>query len=129
MKPLVTTCTLMLLMLCTGCGDSHESLAAESVSAMKELIAAMDTVKDEASATSAKPRLKSIMERLNDINARQAKLPMMTEPQMKAIEAAHGKEMEELQEKMVGHMMRIMLDPKIAAVLQDLDSVMKKGKS
>jgi hypothetical protein len=115
----------VLLVLCSGCGDSHESLAGQSVSTMKEMESVLATVKDEASAKAAKPKLKAVVDRMNDINARQAKLAAPTEAEIKAIEAKYGKEMEQLQEKIGGHMLRIAFDPKIQVELGDIDAKMK----
>jgi hypothetical protein len=124
MRQLVATFAVMMF-VGLGCGgDTYESLAKESLAVTKELVAALDGVKDEASATSAKPALKKIVEKMNSINQRQAKLGVPTEAQMKPVFEKYGKEMEELQQKMVGHMMRIGFDPKIRAVLDDID--MKK---
>jgi hypothetical protein len=126
MKRLLAFTAVVTFLICAGCGDSHESLAAEAVSTMKDMVAVLDTVKDADSAKAAKPKLKSLSEKLNDINKRQAKLPAPTEADIKAIEAKHGKEMEELQQKMMSAMMRITFDPKIQAELADID--MKPGK-
>jgi hypothetical protein len=124
MKRLLAFTAVVTFLICAGCGDSHESLAADGVSTMKEMVAVLDTVKDSDSAKAAKPKLKSLSEKLNNINERQAKLPAPTEADIKAIESKHGKEMEELQQKMTSAMLRIAFDPKIQAELADID--MKK---
>src|SRR5438552_13091566 len=97
---------LVLLVCCAGCGDSHESLAKDSVSNMKEMVAILDGVKDQASAHDAKPKLKSLMEKQKDIDARQNKLGAPSEDEMKTIDSKYSKEMEELQQKFNGQMMR-----------------------
>jgi hypothetical protein len=112
---------LMLITMCPGCGDSHESLTAESMSTMKKLIAALDGVTDAATAKAAKPKLKSLMEEMEGLKARQAKLGMPAEADFKAIDEKYGTEMEELQKKMVGNMMRMAFDPAIRAELDDLN--------
>jgi hypothetical protein len=130
MKHVIGLVTTALLLLAGGCGgDSHQSLADESMATMKEMVATLDNIKDEASAKSNKSRLKAILQKMNGINDRQAKLPAPTEADLKAMEARHGKEMEELQTKMAGHMMRIAFDPKISAELKDLDEEFAKGRS
>ena len=127
MKTLLAITTLAMFLCTSGCGgDSHESLAGESMATMKELVATFDGIKDKESAKSAKPRLKSLVEKMNSINDRQAKLDAPSEAQVKAIDDKHGKEMEDLQMKMTGHMMRIAFDPKIQAELSDIEL---KGKS
>ena len=121
-----------VVMLCCalgpGCGgDTFESLADSGVATLKQLVAVFDTIKDEASAKSAKPKLKSLFEEMNRLNERQAKLPEPTEAQVEAVGKKHGKEMEELQMKLASHMMRISFDPKIRAELSDLDETMRKA--
>jgi hypothetical protein len=129
MRHALATIAIALLLLLPGCGgDTRQSLTDEMMTNLRELVTTFDGVKDEASAKSAKPRLKSLMEKMNDINERQAKLPPPTEDEIKAIDQKHGKEMEELQMKMAGHMMRVAFDPKISAELQELEAEMKKGK-
>ena len=121
---------LVFVITPAGCGggDTYESLAAASMENTKQLVATLDTIKDEATAKAAKPKLKTLLEKMNDLNQRQAKLPAPTEADAKAIDAKYGKEMEELQMKMAGHMMRISFDPKIRAELADLDEVMRKAQ-
>ena len=118
---------LLALVLIPGCGggDTHESLAVEAQSAMKQMVAVLDTVKDEASAKSAKPQLKTLVEKLNDINARQAKLPDPTEAEITATDKRIGKEMEEIGLKFQAHALRINFDPKLSAVFNDLDLKVK----
>src|SRR5678815_1392251 len=55
-RPFTITAVVMFL-VCAGCGDSHEKLAGESVSTMKEMVSVLDSIKDEASAKAAKPKL------------------------------------------------------------------------
>jgi hypothetical protein len=112
--------------LCGCGGDTHESLAASSVTTLKELVATFETVKDQATAKAAKPKLKTLMEQMNKINERQAKLEAPTEDEIKSMDKKYGKEMEELQHKFAGEMLRIAFDPKIRAELDDLEQSMKK---
>ena len=92
---------------------------------MKEMITVMDSVKDEASAQAAKPRLKSLVEKMNDISARQAKLPAPTEAEIKAMGEKYGKEMDEIGRRFQANAMRINFDPKLSAVFNDLDLKLK----
>ncbi|HRK32013.1 MAG TPA: hypothetical protein PLD59_13140 [Tepidisphaeraceae bacterium] len=112
--------SVVLIALCPGCGDSHESLTAESMSTMKKLVSVLDGVTDGATAKSAKPKLKSLMEEMESLKARQAKLGMPDEADFKAISAKYGTELEDLQKKMVGHMMRMAFDPAIRVELDDM---------
>lgn len=122
MKLQVSSLSLLLVLVCPGCGgDTRESLTAEGMATMKDLIATFETVKDQASAKAAKPRLTTLSQQLNRLQERQAKLPQPTEAETKALVSKHGKEMEELQRKLAGVMMRIQLDPGIQAELNDID--------
>jgi len=120
---------LAVLLYVGGCGgDSHESLASEQMSTMKEFIATMDTVKDADSAKAAKSKLKSILENMKEINQREAKLPAPTEAEIKAMDTKYGKQMEEMSQKMQAAMFKVIADPKIAAELQDIDTNVGKGR-
>ena len=126
MKRLAAVMLMLIVVNCAGCGgDTHESLAGESVSTMRELVSVLDGVKDEDTAKSAKSKVKSLMEKLNDINLRESKLKPPSQDEIKAMDK-YGKEMEEVSRKFQGHMFRIMSDPKISAVFQDID--MKSAK-
>lgn len=121
MKNLVALASL-LLVLVPGCGgDTHQSLVDESMPLMREMAATVTTIKDEATAKAAKPKLEVIASKMKDLKARRDKLPAPTEAEMKASIDKYGKEMEELQKKMIGSMMAIQFDPAIQKVLGDID--------
>ncbi|MGH7175935.1 MAG: hypothetical protein ACREJC_01020 [Tepidisphaeraceae bacterium] len=115
----------VIILACSGCGDTQESLAVEGVATMKEMVSVLGGVKDEATAKSAKPKLKVLAERINDINERASKLPPPTEAEIKTMESKYGREMEEVQLKFASEMLRCMTDPKITAELDDIGQSMK----
>lgn len=127
MKCLIALTSVLMFIACSGCGDSQEALAGEGLDTMKKLNTVFEGIKDEASAKAAKPELKKLMEQMKSIQERQKKLPLPTDADFKAMEAKYGKEMEEVQKKFTGNMLRIAFDPKIRAQLDDLDAVMKKS--
>ena len=116
-------CAVLFMFLCSGCGggDTHDSLTAASLGAMKELVTTLESMKDEASANAAKPKLKSLAEQMNGLNERQAKLKAPTEAEAKAIDEKYGKEMEDLQMRLTQSLMRIQFDPKLSAALNDIE--------
>jgi len=125
MKHLIALTSILLIAFCIGCGGhTHESLQGEALDTMKKMIAVLENVKDEASAKSAKAELKSLAEKLNDLNARQSKLGMPTENEIEAMDDKYGKEMDEVGRKFQGQVMRIMFDPKISAELNDINMSM-----
>lgn len=122
MKRLLALSTMLMLMAGPGCGgDTHESLAAEVVPVMREMADTISTIKDEATAKAAKPKLERIAAKMKDLNTRREKLPAPTEAQTKAMIEKYGKEMEAAQRKMMGSLMAISGDPKIQEVLKDID--------
>lgn len=125
MTRLALISVVTLLLAGNGCGgDTHESLAAESMPVMRDMVATLETVKDEASAKAAKPKLEAIAKKMKAIDERRRKLPAPTEADIKAMLEKHGDEMEKLQEKMIAVMLPIQFDPKIQAVLGDIDMKM-----
>lgn len=122
MKPLLSLVALMMLLTCAGCGgDSHESIAAESTSLMKDLVAALEPITDGPTAKAAKPKIVEIVKKMNALKERQAKLGTPTEADLKAMIDKHGAAMEDLQKKMNTVMMRVQFNPAIQAELNDVD--------
>jgi hypothetical protein len=122
MKYRLAAAALVVVALVSGCGsDSQESLAGEQVSTMEQANAVLDKIKDESSAKAHKAELQSLMQKLNEINQRQVKLPAPTEADLKAMDAKYGKPMEEAARKYQTNMMRIAFDPKINSELQGID--------
>lgn len=122
MRKLFSVVLVTMLLVGPGCGgDTHQSLAASAVSTMKDFVDTLDNVKDEASAQSNKSKLQSLATKMKDINQRQEKLPKPTADEMKAMGDKYGPQMEDLQKRVMGDMFRIMSDPKIMAVLHDID--------
>lgn len=118
---LLTLAVICSLLLCSGCGDTYESLAEESVSVMKQLLATLESVKDGASARAAKPKLQALDEEMKDIEKRMSALGTPSEADIEALDASIGKEMEELSMKISEAMMRIMFNEEIQKELADLD--------
>ena len=128
MQRLIAIGMLALLVSCPGCGDTRENLASENLSVMKELNAVLDGIKDEASASSAKSKLKSLMERMTDITQRESKLKEPTEAEFNTIQSKYGKEMEDVNRKFQANILRIQFDPKLNSVFMDLNETMMKIK-
>lgn len=112
---------ILVLGICSGCGDTRDKVAADGVAVMKELVTTLESVKDGASAKAAKSKLASLGEKMKAIQKRQEKLPAITKEEQDALGAKHGKEMMELQEKLMQTFLRVGLDPAIQAELKDLD--------
>jgi hypothetical protein len=128
MQRLLAFSVLYLFIACPGCADTREKLASENLSVMKELNAVLDGIKDEASAASAKSKLKSLMEKMADLNQRESKLPAPTKQEIDTLQTKYSKEMEEVAHKFQANIMRIQFDPKLNSVFTDLNETMAKIK-
>ena len=122
MTRLLPLVLLPALAMCPGCGgDSHDRVMADSVSTMRDLVATLETVKDQGSAKAAKAKLTSLGQQMKAIQDRQSKLPTPSQEAMKPLLEKYGKEMQSLQQKLIAAMMRIQFNPAIQAELKDID--------
>lgn len=129
MKRLALALTVLLAFAVSACGkDSHESLAAEGQALMKEFAETLEKVTDVASAKAQKPKLQSLVTKLEELNTRREKLPEPSEEQIKKMMESMGKDTEQTVMKLQGAMMRIMFDPAISAELKDIDFQKAGGK-
>lgn len=112
---------MLMLFACPGCGDSHEDLTGKRLTTMGEVISVLEGIKDEASAQSAKPKLKSLMDKLNDIDTREGQLTPAGPAELKAIESKYAAESETVERKFKSQLVRIAFDPTIRAELDGTD--------
>jgi hypothetical protein len=94
------------LALCAGCGDSPDSLMKDTLSNMKEMSGVLQSVKDEASAKAAAPKLKAIGARMQDL-AKRGKDMNLSPEQQTALMEKYKPQMEEAVKGMFPEMMRI----------------------
>ncbi len=68
-----------LLLFCGGCGgSSRDRLLTEQLDAIKEAASVLASVKDVASARTAKPNLRDFSERMQNLSKREKNLPVLT---------------------------------------------------
>ena len=118
MRRSITLCVGILLLV-SGCGDSHESVINDSVKLMKEMTAILKTVKDEESAKAAKPKLKALSEKMEAIEKRSKALGEPTAEQQKKLEEKFKKENEKVVQEFFAEMMRVGVTPGLAQHLED----------
>lgn len=110
----------LLLALCcllASCGgDSHEALAADTVSLMNELTEVLTEVTDKKSAEESLPRLEKILEGLKEAEAREAELEDIDQAEMERIAGEVG--MEEAFTGFIQQGMRISMNPELNAILE-----------
>jgi gas vesicle protein len=117
---------LALMLLAGGCGKTHESIADDAISKMKEMQTALKDVKDESSAKSAAEKIKSIAADLKKLKEADDKLPKITADEKKKIDEKMKKASEENQKETEQAMTRIMADPKMAQpIMEAMQEFMK----
>lgn len=126
MKRLLAITSVLMLLVCSGCGgDTPQRVADDTIDVMKETTAILEGVKDEASANKAHDKLQAIGDRFKSIKERQDKLKISTDDKMK-LEAEYRPKMEPVMQKLMAESMRIAMDPKLSPALKGLDNVMKQ---
>ena len=74
-RVLGTAVVVVLLGSLSGCGDSHDSILNQQVQTAKEIADTLSSIKDKASADTAKPKLKVLGDRWRDLKKRADALP------------------------------------------------------
>lgn len=107
----------------TGCGDTPDSLSRENLAFMREAVSILESIKDDASAKAAVPRLKALNGRGKALDQR-FKALKMTDAQIKAGIKPHEKEMHELVGEMGKALFKrhalIKKNPELAAAIESL---------
>jgi hypothetical protein len=81
------------LLLTTGCGDSHEAITVDTIRTLEEYAQVLDSVRDEASAEAAVPRVTAIGEKFASLKRRAAS---MGEAPIEIQDAIHDKYSQQL---------------------------------
>jgi hypothetical protein len=118
----VVALTAMVLVLALqGCGGAptHESLAKDAMSIMKEFGAVLEGIKDEASAKSAEPALKKLAERMKTLSKQKEALPKLSEADEKKVMEKFTKEGEEIMGKLLKESMRVAMIPGANKVVEE----------
>jgi hypothetical protein len=84
----------------SGCGSSPDGIVKDNIAAMNEVSTALDSIKDDASADAAIPKIQKGMQRLKD-NTKKLEEMKMSEEDKKKLMEANDKPMKEAMEKML----------------------------
>lgn len=99
------------LLVFSGCGaDTHEKIANDMISEMKNLVAVLENLKSPEDVEAAKPKIKKIAERLKAIKKRADKIGDPSEEVQKKLEEKFKKEMAEMGPKLMAAMLTMPED-------------------
>jgi predicted nucleic acid-binding Zn-ribbon protein len=124
-RPLALTAVLCLAFL-AGCKDTHESVATKMSDKMKEAVAALKDVKDEASSKAAAAKIKALGEEIKELEKKMAALPQPTEAEAKKLFETQMKASTEAEAQLLQEMARISTTPKL--LTPELDQAMNGMK-
>lgn len=108
-----------LVLTIGGCGKSHESVRADTLSTMNDIAATLKNVTDEASAKDAASKLKSLGEKLKKLKADDEALGKWSDEDEKKWMTAHENDFKASMDEFMKQSMRVMMDPKLSPALKD----------
>ncbi len=127
--------TLTLLPFCLlacGGGNTHEALAKQSLATMDKLATTLEGVKDKASWDAAKPALEKVLDTLGGIATKVKALPKPDAAMSKKLQESLGKQMGDIQKRMMGATMKLAtikeIGPDVATFMKKMGQRMKDMK-
>ena len=117
--------TMACLIFISGCGDSHESLMRQQISAMNEAADILATIKDKSSAEAAKPKMKKIGEKLGDLKNRIDRLEKLSESKKVAFESKFKDQLVGAPKRLTDEQLRLISVEGAKEILDDLNKDLK----
>jgi hypothetical protein len=115
------TVAFCALALVAGCSKpTHETIMKDSIAKMKEMTTVLHNVTDEDSAKAAADKLKTIEEAMKKLKTDEEALPKLSADDEKKLMADHETEMKDVENGLMGEMMRIGMNPKLSAPIQEV---------
>jgi hypothetical protein len=118
------TLTALCLALATGCdrAPTPDSVMEDSVTVMEDLSKTLATVKDEASANAAKPKIKELSDKMKTLKEQADKMPKPAKEKEEELKKKYEDRMTKAMMSMVSEGMRISMDPKLKAAVGEMDA-------
>jgi hypothetical protein len=125
MRNLSVMAALAVCMLLVGCKRTHEDVAKDMISCMKDLTAALKDVKDEASAKAAVPKITAIRDRMLKIDEETKKMGEPPAAEKEQLTKKYESQMDEVGKAFFAEMTRVASDPKLAPAMKALEDATK----
>lgn len=120
-RTIVTTLCAAMLVLASGCGDTHESLMDDMFDEVESLTAVLKTIKDEASAKNAESKLRASVERMKVLRERANKMKKPDAEQEKALQAKFEERAKKVMNEFMSETMRVSsISPEVSKILSDM---------
>jgi hypothetical protein len=118
---------IALLAFSGGCGssDPHDAAVKEMLAAMNELADVMDTVKDEASATAAAPKLKAVADRVKALKTKMDGMPKPTAEVEESLKKKYEEQMKNVMGRLMAAGMKASSVPGAQAAFQEAMKAMQ----
>jgi hypothetical protein len=114
--------SVLVALLSTGCAsDDAESLVKQTVVVMEETTRAMATVKDEASAREAVPRLRALAERRVKLEAKMAAVKVPAPAEQAELQKKYAARLTEATTQLMQEAMRVNAVPGGQVALEAMD--------
>jgi len=108
----------------SGCGgDTRSSLMKQLVATVNEVADTLATIKDQASAEAAKPKLKALGERYRDIDKRGKALKEPTPEEKTALEKEYAEPLKSAYGRLLSEMLRVAFVPGGKEALQEMGEI------
>lgn len=113
---------VLVALLAVGCAsDDAESLVKQTITAMDETTQAMATVKDDASAQAAVPRLRALAERRKKIEEKMATVKTPPPAEQAELQKKYAARLNEVTTGLMQEAMRVSTVPGGKAALEAMD--------
>lgn len=114
--------SLLAAFLLAGCAsDDADSLVKQTIQAMDETSQVMATVKDEASAQAAVPRLRALAERRKKIEEKMAAVKTPPQAEQAELQKKYAARLSEVTTSLMQEAMRVSTVPGGKAALEAMD--------
>jgi len=107
-----------MVVLLSGCGKpTHESVIKDLMGQMRKLTDVLKSVKSEASAREAAPKMQAIVKEMQELRKKGDALGRPTKEQEAAMEMKYGEELKKVTGEMAEEVMRVWVNPTLAGPL------------
>lgn len=129
MRKPASTLLLILPLLFASCGSKHEAVMDEYIALMNEMVDILKTVKDEATAELATPKLEAVGSRIESLSAKMNNMNDLTPQELMELFKDYQEPMQEVLQELSEEMMRVAMITDMDEELQQVMEAMNFGST